>query len=391
MAVVRAYIEDGYVGKKGEAPVYVSFYIAREKIVIPCKLSIPVKAWDKDVGKVTTRDKFHADRNMMIDNVKKRMNDIFVKYRLANKKLTKDVFLNEYHHPTDFHTFFDFAAWYQKLRFKEIEKSTAKYHEVVIKKLKNYKENLTFDDITSDFIREYFIYLKKTLRNNDVTSNKNLIVFKIYVNQAVKRGYMTYNPFEDVKIKRKRTASASYLTEEELSRLTSLYSQKTLPVNQQKTLGFFLFMCFSSLHIGDAKMVKMEQISNTTLTYYRKKNRNSKPEPIFIPLSKPAKKIIKQEAGLRVKGLLFDGMYSGQYVKKLLKKIAERDDVKINKKISAKTGRHTFATIYLRRTKDIRSLQELLGHSNISETLLYAHVLDESKREGINTFNNFKV
>ena len=34
MAVIRAYEEGSYVNKKGEAPVYVSFYIAREKIVI---------------------------------------------------------------------------------------------------------------------------------------------------------------------------------------------------------------------------------------------------------------------------------------------------------------------------------------------------------------------
>ena len=82
MAVIRAYIEDSYVNKNGESPVYVSFYIAREKIVLPCKFSVPVKAWDKEAGKVTTRDKFHSDRNMMIDNIKKRVNDIFVKYRL---------------------------------------------------------------------------------------------------------------------------------------------------------------------------------------------------------------------------------------------------------------------------------------------------------------------
>ena len=95
MSVVRACIKDGYVNKKGESPVYVSFYIGREKIVVPCKMSVSIKAWDKDVGKVTTRDKFHADRNMMIDNIKKRENDIFVRYRLANKTLIREVFLNE--------------------------------------------------------------------------------------------------------------------------------------------------------------------------------------------------------------------------------------------------------------------------------------------------------
>ena len=391
MAVLRSYIEDSYVNKKGEAPVYVSFYIGREKIVIPCKFSVSLRAWDKDVGKVTTRDKFHADRNLMIDNIKKRVNEIFVRYRLANKTLTREVFSNEYHNPTVFNTFFEYVEWYQKLKFKEIEESTATHHKVVIKKLKEYKKNLTFDDITSDFIREYLIYLRKTLKNRDVTAQKNLTTIKLYVRDAFKRGYLKQNPFEDIKIRWVNNVPVDYLSETELTRLTELYSSKTLPNNLQKVLGFFLFMCFTSLHISDAKAVKMEQISNTTLTYYRRKNRNSKPEPIFIPLSKPAKKIIKQEAGLRVKGLLFDGMYSDQKINMYLKDIAKNDSVKIDKKISAKTGRHTFATIYLRRTKDIRSLQELLGHSKLEQTMIYAHVMDESKREGINTFNDFKI
>ena len=299
--------------------------------------------------------------------------------------------MNEYHNPTAFNTFFEYVTWYQKLRFKEIEESTATHHKVVIKKLKEYNENLTFDDITTDFIREYAVYLKKTLKNRDSTANKNLTTIKIYVRDAFKRGYLRSNPFEDLKVKWQHHVPVDYLTESELLKLTDLYSSKTLQDNYQKVLGFFLFMCFTSLHISDAKAVKIEQISNSTLTYYRTKNRNSKPEPIFIPLSKPAKKIIKCEAELRLKGLLFSGMYSDQRINQHLKTIAKMDKVRIDKKISAKTGRHTFATIFLRRTKDMRSLQELLGHSKLEQTMIYAHVLDETKREGINTFNDFKI
>ena len=72
-----------------------------------------------------------------------------------------------------------------------------------------------------------------------------------------------------------------------------------------------------------------------------------------------------------------------------LKEIAR--ELGIDKSISLKTGRHTFATIYLRRTKDIASLKEILGHSDLHETLIYAHVLDESKQEGIQCFNEFDL
>ena len=53
------------------------------------------------------------------------------------------VFLNWYNQPFVFNNFFEFATWYQKLRFKEIEESTVAHHKGVINKLKTYKETLT--------------------------------------------------------------------------------------------------------------------------------------------------------------------------------------------------------------------------------------------------------
>lgn len=61
----------------------------------------------------------------------------------------------------------------------------------------------------------------------------------------------------------------------------------------------------------------------------------------------------------------------------------------IEKHITHKVGRYTFATIFLRKTKDIASLKEILGHSDLKETLVYAHVLNESKQEGVQCFNSF--
>ena len=49
----------------------------------------------------------------------------------------------------------------------------------------------------------------------------------------------------------------------------------------------------------------------------------------------------------------------------------------VNKRVTAHTFRHSFATDLLRRGTDIRTIQSLLGHSDIKTTMIYTHVLQQ--------------
>lgn len=366
--------------------IWVSFYIGREKINFSTKISCEKSSWSEKKTVVLEKDPNSADKNLIIEQIHARINSVFVKYRLRNRKLTKDGFLRSYNRPDDFENFYDFVESYRKGGSdKMIELSTKKVHDTVIRKIKEQYPYLHFDDIDNRFLDHLYSFLRKDLGNNENTAYKNMATFKKYVRAAWKAGYIDVNPFDEWSIKR-CTGKYVFLTEDEMIIFLKAYRKGFFEKKYHEALGLFLFMCFSSVHIGDARKLALEQFTQSNFTYYRIKNRNRKPVPIIVPVSDALNGLLRDIVGTRKHGLIFDHLPADQTLNHYLKHIAHALNVK--KEVTLKSGRHTFATFFLRKTKDLAALKELLGHTSMNETMIYAHVMDDAKVEGIRFFNS---
>ncbi|MCD7850238.1 MAG: hypothetical protein LUH63_11155 [Parabacteroides sp.] len=93
---------------KVKAPIYISFYLNREKIEIPAKISIPTKYFDPVKGIVKSSFEYAKDNNLIISDIKAKINDILVRYRLAKKELSRSSFFKEFNNPEQSQDFFCF-------------------------------------------------------------------------------------------------------------------------------------------------------------------------------------------------------------------------------------------------------------------------------------------
>jgi site-specific recombinase XerD len=90
---------------------------------------------------------------------------------------------------------------------------------------------------------------------------------------------------------------------------------------------------------------------------------------VKIPLNQFALKLMADEK--RKDGCLFEPC-SEQRMNVNLKDIAKKAG--INKQLTNHSGRHTFATLFIHQTNDVATLQKLLGHARIEETMVYVHI-----------------
>ena len=165
-----------------------------------------------------------------------------------------------------------------------------------------------------------------------------------------------------------------YLTREEID---SVFESAANGKNPLRDTALFELMYSAGLRISETLSIKLSQLDldNEWLTPIGKGNKQR-----LVPLGSKAKENLKAwiELGRPLTHPTTDNIILNSRGKPMTRmgawKIVQQHTMHLAKQVSPHTFRHSFATHCLEAGMDLRVLQELLGHADISTTQIYTHI-----------------
>lgn len=251
-------------------------------------------------------------------------------------------------------------------------------------------------DISTESIRQYRLYLsrftdEKGLTLKRVTQNYHLIALRSFLKYLAKRDVPTVTP-DKIDLPKSESHSIKFLDREQVDRLLNMPEISTPEGLRDKAILEVLFstgLRVSELvHlnrdeinldrrefgvVGKGRRIRVVFLSDTSADWLKRYlgSREDDLKPVFIRYSgKKPDEDDKTGESIRL---------TARSVQRLVEKYAKKAKLPI--KITPHGLRHTFATDLLGNGADLRAIQELLGHKNVSTTQIYTHVTNPQLKE----------
>lgn len=251
-------------------------------------------------------------------------------------------------------------------------------------------------DITSESIRQYRLFLsrfadEKGLTLKRVTQNYHLIALRSFLKYMAKRDIVTVSP-DKIDLPKAESRSIKFLEHADVERLLNMPDMNTKEGTRDKAILEVLFSTglrvseLVSLNrdqinldrrefsvIGKGRRARIVFLSERSAEWLRKylATREDELRPIFIRYSgKTPDEHDTTGESIRL---------TARSVQRGVEKYAKK--AKLMVKITPHGLRHTFATDLLGNGADLRAIQELLGHKNVSTTQIYTHITNPQLKE----------
>ncbi|WP_299431628.1 site-specific integrase [uncultured Aquimarina sp.] len=362
-------IKKDQVKKNGTCAIYLQMFLNGNRKRISLQLYVPVAHFDGKKQRVSKKNPYYVDYNLIIERKLAAINEIEINYRFRNEVLTIEKLTEELNNPNIRLDFLVYAGKILEEQKGSLEYSTYKQQKGVLAKLKKFRSSIYFYDINEQFEKDLRFWMKKKEKNKPATVESTMKTFKKYLHHANKQGIVTELKFSDIKVS-KMTGDRTFLTPEELVLLVKYHDSEFIKEAHKNILSRYLFSCFTGLRISDIERLTEDNFNGDQLTFTA--NKTSKFQR--IRLNNTAHKFYNLPN-------IFKGEYTREHINRELKKIAIQLGIK--KRLYFHSSRHTFATIYLMKGGRVEVLQKILGHSEIKETMIYVHIVKSVENEQI--------
>ena len=231
----------------------------------------------------------------------------------------------------------------------------------------NYK-NINKDDVTS-----YLKYLDEKKLTNQTVSRK-ISCLRSFYNYLEKEKMVNENIFKNIRNPKIRRKLPNYLSYEELRIIFDSID------DIEKRLIIEIFYA-TGCRVSELINIKIQDIDFTknTIRIYGK---GSKERIVYFgeyAREYLDKYLRKQEKSKYLFTTKKKEKYTVNEVERIIKDIVKNLSIKTH--VTPHTLRHTFATHLLNNGADIKSVQELLGHSSLNTTGIYTHLTNERVKE----------
>ncbi|HLR51866.1 MAG TPA: site-specific tyrosine recombinase XerD [Candidatus Avamphibacillus sp.] len=248
------------------------------------------------------------------------------------------------------------------------------YYEYVHESMKKTSWN---DVVRNDLIR--FLFHLKDSGKSSATIARHLSSIRLFHKFLIRENIVEHDASLHIESPKKERKLPNVLSSEEVDRLLNINIETPLDVRNK---AMFELIYATGLRVSELISLEVSDL-HLMMGFVRCMGKGSKER--IVPLGDVAKEaledyihhsrsiLLKNQAGIQALFLNQHGRpLSRQGFWKILKSVAS--EANITKNITPHMLRHSFATHLLENGADLRAVQEMLGHADISTTQIYTHV-----------------
>jgi site-specific recombinase XerD len=284
----------------------------------------------------------------------------------------------------------------QFLEHLEVEKGrslkTVENYDRYVKRFLDFAKTSDPKEISEELLRKYRLWLNRIVLENGNNLNKKtqnyyLIALRAFLKYLAKRSIASLPP-DKIELAKTPQRELDLITEEELTRLLDIKGDKIKDLRDKAILE----LLFSTgLRVSELCALNCDSFSEARAGEISIRGKGGKIRVVFI--SESAKQAVKnyldkrtdtEEALFISERLIF--RLTPRSIERMIKQCAAKAG--ISKKVTPHVIRHCFATDLLSNGADLRSVQALLGHSNIATTQIYTHITDKQLRDVHKNFHS---